>query len=77
MMPRFGQPERETVPTAESPQWTKSSFCAASSCVEVAKIDDQYLVRDSKNPQTAPLSFTPDEWVAFIRGVNAGEFGFN
>ena len=60
--------------TRETPLWIRSSSCSGGSCVEVAKLDGEYLIRDSKNPQQAPLSFTPDEWVAFVRGVNAGEF---
>ncbi|MEU4694501.1 DUF397 domain-containing protein [Actinoplanes sp. NPDC023714] len=58
------------------PAWRKSSRCATSTCVEVAKVDDQYLIRDSKNPEVAPLSFTKPEWDAFVAGVNAGEFRF-
>jgi hypothetical protein len=56
--------------------WRKSSRCASNACVEVAKVDGEYLVRDSKNPQTAALSFTEAEWAAFTEGVAAGEFRF-
>jgi hypothetical protein len=56
--------------------WRKSSRCASNACVEVAKVDGQYLVRDSKNPQLAALSFTEAEWAAFTEGVSAGEFRF-
>lgn len=58
------------------PAWRKSSRCGTSTCVEVAKVDDQYLIRDSKNPDAAALSFTPAEWDAFVLGVAAGEFRF-
>ncbi|WP_328464530.1 DUF397 domain-containing protein [Actinoplanes sp. NBC_00393] len=58
------------------PAWRKSSRCGTSTCVEVAKVDDQYLVRDSKNPDAATLSFTKAEWDAFVEGVTAGEFRF-
>jgi hypothetical protein len=62
---------------SNSVEWRKSSRCANAACVEVAKIDDdQYLVRDSKNPDGAPLSFTAEEWSAFVDGVSAGEFRF-
>ena len=61
---------------SSSVKWQKSSRCATSSCIEVAKVSDGYLVRDSKNPDNAPLSFTPAEWDAFVAGVNAGEFSF-
>jgi hypothetical protein len=56
--------------------WRKSSRCASNACVEVAKVDGEYLVRDSKNPQMAALSFTEAEWAAFTEGVTAGEFRF-
>ncbi|GAA1586549.1 DUF397 domain-containing protein [Actinoplanes couchii] len=58
------------------PAWRKSSRCGTSTCVEVAKVEDQYLIRDSKNPEVAALSFTKDEWDAFVQGVAAGEFRF-
>ena len=56
------------------PEWQKSSYCGTNACVEVALTSDTVLVRDSKNPQVAPLSFTADEWSAFVQGVRAGEF---
>ncbi|MEV0896604.1 DUF397 domain-containing protein [Actinoplanes sp. NPDC049802] len=58
------------------PAWRKSSRCGTSTCVEVAKVNDQYLIRDSKNPEAAPLSFDQNEWNAFVEGVAAGEFRF-
>ena len=57
-------------------QWQKSTRCGNAACVEVAKVDGGYLVRDSKNPTGAVLSFTEQEWTAFVEGVEAGEFRF-
>ena len=57
-----------------TPQWQKSSYCGTNACVEVAMTSGSVLVRDSKNPHAAPLSFTADEWSAFVQGVRAGEF---
>jgi len=54
--------------------WRKSGRCGTSACVEVAKVGDRYLVRNSANPQMIPLSFTEEEWVAFTRGVKDGDF---
>ncbi|GAA3956238.1 DUF397 domain-containing protein [Actinoplanes auranticolor] len=62
--------------TSESLQWRKSSHCSNGTCVEVAKHDGQYLVRDSKNPNADPLTFTTDEWSAFVQGINEGQFIF-
>jgi hypothetical protein len=61
---------------SNSVNWRKSSRCGSSTCVEVAKVGEDYLVRDSKNPQSAPLTFTPAEWDAFVKGVKADEFTF-
>jgi hypothetical protein len=61
---------------SNSVNWRKSSRCGSSACVEVAKVDNSYLVRDSKNPDKAPLAFTQDEWDAFVEGVQLGEFRF-
>nr|AEE65499.1 putative regulatory protein [uncultured bacterium BAC AB649/1850] len=58
------------------PRWVKSTRCSSGTCVEVAKVADHYLVRDSKSPENAPLSFTEEEWKAFVEGVQAGEFRF-
>ena len=58
------------------PAWRRSSRCASTTCVEVAKVDDLYLVRDSKNPDATALEFTEAEWEAFVEGVAAGEFRF-
>jgi hypothetical protein len=60
----------------DPPKWVKSTRCASGTCVEVAKVDDAYLIRDSKRPEVAPLSFTAEEWTAFVDGVTAGEFRF-
>jgi hypothetical protein len=43
--------------------------------VEVAFVDGQVAVRDSKNPTGPTLVFTAAEWTAFVGGVAAGEFG--
>ncbi|MEV6600315.1 DUF397 domain-containing protein [Actinoplanes sp. NPDC051346] len=62
--------------TIEATQWRKSSYCSNATCVEVARVKDNYLIRDSKSPAIAPLSFTAEEWTAFVRGVNEGQFAF-
>jgi len=62
------------VNTNEAPEWQKSSYCGSNACVEVAQTSQAVLVRDSKNPEFAPLTFTTDEWSAFLQGVRAGEF---
>lgn len=56
--------------------WRKSSQCGSNTCVEVARDGDRVLVRDSKDPERAPLEFTPAEWTAFLHGARDGEFDF-
>jgi hypothetical protein len=55
-------------------QWRKSSDSGTGDCVEVAVDDQQVYVRDSKNPQGGHLSFTYAEWIAFLNGIDKGEF---
>lgn len=55
--------------------WRKASACSyTSTCVEVAETATEILVRDGKDPEGAVLSFTRDEWDAFLAGVRNGEF---
>ena len=56
--------------------FTVSSFCSLGGCVEVGRTaDGTVLVRDTKDRAQA-LTFTDEEWVAFVAGVKAGEFDF-
>ena len=60
----------------EHPRWRRATRCASAGCVEVAQDGEQYLVRDSKNPERAPLRFTKPEWEAFLAGAREGDFDF-
>jgi hypothetical protein len=58
-----------------SQSWYKSTYSANdNACVEVCRTDGGMMVRDSKDPNGAVLTFTPDEWTAFISGVKHSEF---
>ena len=46
-------------------------------CVSVKRDTDGVQVRDTKDPTKTTLSFTRDEWKAFIEGVKKGEFELN
>jgi hypothetical protein len=62
-------------PSAQGPSaWRKSSKCANSECVEIAREQDMILVRDSKSPQASVLRYTREEFAAFLDGAKAGEF---
>ena len=57
--------------------WRKSSFSGGTgqNCVEVAHLaGDCVAVRHSKHPRGPALTFSADEWTAFVHGVLAGEF---
>jgi len=58
----------------KQPEWRRASRCGTNTCVEVAKFEGRYLVRDSKHPEAAALSFSSDEWRAFVAGVKGSEF---
>jgi hypothetical protein len=55
--------------------WTKASRSYENgACVEVARIGDVVAVHDSKTPDGPALTYTPQEWTAFLDGVRRGEF---
>jgi hypothetical protein len=54
--------------------WRKSSWSSTNGCVEVAFVQGQVAVRDSKDRTGPVLVFTAHEWQTFLRGVAAGEF---
>jgi len=58
--------------------WRKATYSTTNGggCVEVAtNLPGVVAVRDSKDPAGPVLEFTAEEWLAFISGVRAGEFG--
>jgi hypothetical protein len=60
----------------EQPKWHRAP-CASNNCIEVAKVADRFLIRDSKDPDAAPISVSPGEWEAFVQGVRTGTFDFD
>lgn len=53
-------------------QWRKSSRSAGgegAACVEVAFIDGEIAVRDSKNPDTGVLAFPAESWRQFLTSL--------
>ncbi|WP_173083675.1 DUF397 domain-containing protein [Phytohabitans rumicis] len=52
-----------------NPRWRKSSRCDSSTCLEVARVADRVIVRDSADPSGPTLTFSPGDWTAFIRTV--------
>jgi hypothetical protein len=62
------------VPGKATPQWRRSSYCADATCVEVAELDGDFLMRDSKNPEQQFLQFSQDAWRQFVEAVQRREF---
>jgi hypothetical protein len=56
--------------------WMKSSVSFANgNCVEVTDLPGGEIgVRNSRDAVGPVLTFTPDEWQAFLVGVRSGEF---
>ena len=54
--------------------WVRSTFCADSSCVEVARVGADVAMRDSKNVEQPFLLFSDEEWTAFIDEITAGKY---
>lgn len=65
------------MPGGTSPSWRRSTFCANGTCLEVADLGDSVLVRDSKNPDSAHLRFSIEEWEIFCGAVASGEFTYS
>jgi hypothetical protein len=55
-------------------KWRKSTRSGTNGCVEVAFVQGEVAVRDSKQHGGPVLVFTAHEWAAFLRGVRDGEF---
>jgi hypothetical protein len=56
--------------------WHRSSRCDGGTCVEVADLQTEIAIRDSKDPDGPILRFTRSEWNAFVEGIGSGEFRF-
>jgi hypothetical protein len=54
--------------------WRKSTHSHSNGCVEVAFVEGQVAVRDSKDRSGPVLLFTAHEWAVFLSGVRDREF---
>ena len=56
-------------------KFRKSTLSPVSDvCVEVGRDEDSIMVRDTKDKTHTTLSFSDEEWKAFVGGVKKGEF---
>lgn len=57
--------------------WKASTFSGPDNeTIEVGRHGENWLVRNSADPDGTVLVFTPAEWKAFVLGAKAGEFDF-
>ncbi|GGK95799.1 hypothetical protein Sme01_31230 [Sphaerisporangium melleum] len=65
-----------TLLTSSSITWHKNSHSGGNgACVEIAEIGDRTAVRDSKNPDSAFLTFHRNTWQHFIDGMVSRRLG--
>jgi hypothetical protein len=55
-------------------EYKTSSFCSGADCVEVGvRQGGVVAVRDTKD-RSRELTFSPQEWAAFVSGIKLGAF---
>jgi len=59
-----------------TPAWKKATASGAGGCVEVARIDGDVAVRDSKHPDGDILTYAPEEWADFLAHLKAGRYDY-
>ncbi|MEV4747242.1 DUF397 domain-containing protein [Streptosporangium sp. NPDC049248] len=47
---------------------------SGGNCVEVAELPRTIAIRDSRNPASPALTFTPGGWHTFLNAVKSGYF---
>jgi hypothetical protein len=54
--------------------WRTAAKSGGGNCVRVARRDDVIMIADSKRPSGPALSYTLQEFDAFLDGAKKGEF---
>jgi predicted secreted Zn-dependent protease len=54
--------------------WKKSTASGGGACVEVARVGEMIIVRDSKDVLGSVLTFSEEEWRTFLAGTRSGQF---
>lgn len=63
-----------TPPTLGSLAWRVARHCDGGSCIRVAPHKGMIVIGDTKNPDGPVLSYSHDEWLAFVKGIRQGDF---
>lgn len=58
----------------KTPSFSGGHYQVHGHCVSVAVTTEAVGVRDTKDGAKTTLTFTHDEWDAFVKGVKAGEY---
>lgn len=53
---------------------SKTFYDSHFACVSVKRTDEEVSIRDTKDATKQTLTFTTEEWKAFVEGVKLGEF---
>jgi predicted secreted Zn-dependent protease len=54
--------------------WRIAAKCDGGACVRVASAGEIIFLGDSKSPEGPTLSYTRNEWEAFVAGIKSGDF---
>jgi hypothetical protein len=60
--------------TSEQDSWRTATMSGGANCVQVKSKDGMIIVGNSRLADGPFLSYTHDEWVAFLDGARKGEF---
>ena len=60
--------------TSEQDSWRTATMSGGQNCVQVKSKDDMIILGNSRLADGPFLSYTRDEWVAFLDGAKKGEF---
>ena len=56
--------------------WRKSRSCASQACVEVARDESDFLVRDSTDIEGPVLQFDAPAWALFVAAIRRDDEEF-
>ena len=54
--------------------WRTALNCNGGACVQVAATEQGVLLGNTRQPTGPVISYTPDEWHAFVTGIKKGDF---
>jgi hypothetical protein len=58
----------------EDLDWRVSGVCESGACIEVARLGEYVVIRNTNHPNGPFSIFTKDEWLQFLAGAKLGHF---